>query len=69
MERVTHTVMVFKAGALNADGKGGEELSLCRYRTRMHQWWHDGKNRGCVDLFCARVNRGVPGYKEGASKC
>lgn len=52
MESVTHAVMVFKAEALKADGKSGEELSLCRYRTR-RQWRHDGKRKGCVGLCCA----------------
>lgn len=33
MEGVNHSVMVFKAGELYADGESGEELSLCRCHT------------------------------------
>ena len=57
MESVTHAVMVFKAGALNAGGNSGEELSLCRYRTRVHQWRYDEKRNGCVGLCCARQSQ------------
>lgn len=53
VEGVTHTVMVFKAGALNAGGKSREVLHPCRYHTQVHLWWHDGRRRGCVGLCCA----------------
>lgn len=70
MKRVTHTVTVFKAGARNADGKRGEELSLCRCRTSVRPWWHEKRLCGfvlCLEDPGTLVTRGVSGCKVVAS--
>lgn len=56
VESVTHTVMFFKAGALNAGGKSREALCPCRYCT-----WEHMKRRGCVGLRCAQQLLGDQG--------
>lgn len=66
MESVTHTVVVFKAGALNADGKSGEELSLCRYHARVHQWLRGFVS--CPAVPGALATGGVSGHKVVAGR-